>query len=194
MLNRVSSRSHERAGGHSSSAWYLTLTGPPRQYGEISLHRNRFGALGLCHIPLQNAVFATQPRHGDVISRLWQGRHSSRVPLLARPASTPGLRRKSVDGREQVSLSPALSSRPKCRNGAEACGGRSDSFFLTSRLSVMASRLMSLSRGSCAYNTVYSVVKRQRRTAEKRPSLTADFRAVSSGVLRKKMKFSLLPR
>ena len=136
------------------------------------------------------AVFATRPRHGDVISRLWQGHHSSGMPLLVRPASTPGLRRKSVDGREQVSLSPALSSRPKCRNGSEACGGRSDSFFLTSRLSVMASRLMSLSRGSCTYNTEYSVVKRQQRTAEKRPSLTADLGGVISGVLRISREFS----
>ena len=79
--------------------------------------------------------------------------------LPVRLASISGLPLKSVGAREQVSLFPALSSRPKCRIGSEACGGRSDSLFITSRLSVMASRLMSLSRGSCAYNTVYSVFK-----------------------------------
>ena len=83
------------------------------------------------------------------------------MPLLVSLANTPGFRRKSVDGREQVSLFPALSSRPKCHIGSEAAVVARTAFFLTSRLSVMASRLMSLSRGFCAYNTVYSVFKRQ---------------------------------
>ena len=107
------------------------------------------------------------PGVGDVISRLWQGRHNSEIPLLVMLASTSGLRRKSVDGREQVSLSPALSSRPKCRNGSEACGGRSDSLFPHLPAVVLASRLMSLSRGSCAYNTVYSIVKASAKNRRK---------------------------
>ena len=122
-------------------------------------HRNRVGAAGLLSKTFEPPYLPRSPRQGDVISRLWQGRHNSGTMLLVRLASIPGLRHKSMDGREQVSLFPALSSRPKCRIGSEACGGRSDSLFITSRLSVMASRLMSLSRGSCAYNTVYSVFK-----------------------------------
>ena len=56
------------------------------------------------------------PGEGNDAGRLWQGCHSSRVPLLVSLANTPGLRLKSMDGREQVSLSPALSSRPVCHN------------------------------------------------------------------------------
>ncbi len=52
---------------------------------------------------------------------------------------------------------------PRCHRARSAESGlrlavvARTAFFLTSRLSVMASRLMSLSRGSCAYNTVLDV-------------------------------------
>ena len=64
------------------------------------------------------AVFATHPQRGEY----------SRPPLapaviapqhrrpVERLACAAGLPRKSVGGREQVSLSPALSSRPACQS------------------------------------------------------------------------------
>ena len=63
----------------------------------------------ICHAPPARGVF--QAAGGS-------GCHSSTAPLppwrgLAR---TAGLPRKSMGGREQVSLSPALSSRPTCHS------------------------------------------------------------------------------
>ena len=130
----------------AASAWYLTLMGRPRR--NCSEPHKHIAALIRRGYPFVYCDYSPylprSPGEGDVISRLWQGRHSSGMMLLIRLASTLGLRHKSMDGREQVSLSPALSSRPKCHIGSEACGGRSDSLFITSRLSVMASRPMSL--------------------------------------------------
>ncbi len=144
----------------AASAWYLTLMGRPRR--NCSEPHKHIAALIRRGYPFVYCDYSPylprSPGEGDVISRLWQGRHSSGMMLLIRLASTLGLRHKSMDGREQVSLSPALSSRPRCHNGSEACGDRSGSLYFLP-LSVMASRLMSLSRGSCAYNTVYSVFK-----------------------------------
>ena len=69
---------------------------------------------------------------------------------------------KSVGEREQVSLSPALSSRPDCHTGSRACGGRSDSLSSsTPKATVMASCPSPLSRGFCACIIVYSVFKDQ---------------------------------
>ena len=62
------------------------------------------------------AVFATHPRQGNNTGRLWQGCHNSGVPPLVELTYIPGLRRKSVDGREQVSLSAVLSSRLICHD------------------------------------------------------------------------------
>ena len=69
-----------------------------------------------------------------------------------------GFRLKSVDGREQVSLSTAQSSRPMCQTGSRTYVDRSASLSNhLLKLTVSAACPVSLVRGFCAYNTVYSV-------------------------------------
>ena len=57
------------------------------------------------------------------------------------------------------------------------------------KLSVLASRPMSLSRGLCAYNTVYSVFKVSAKNRKKCPSLIAGKRAVLALFLPVNRKF-----
>jgi hypothetical protein len=59
------------------------------------------------------------PTTGVFTGRLWRDCHSSMMPLLVGLAHITGLRLKSVGGREQVSLSSALSSRPDCLSGVK---------------------------------------------------------------------------
>ena len=127
----------------AASAWYLTLMGRPRRNcSEPHKHIAALVRRGYTFVCCDYSPYLPRsPGEGDVISRLWQGRHSSGMMLLIRLASTPGLRHKSMDGREQVSLSPALSSRPRCHNGSEACGGRSGSL-----------HCLSWRRASCRYH------------------------------------------
>ena len=84
------------------------------------------------------------PGKGDAAGRPWQGCHNSEVPLPVRLANTAGLRLKSVDGREQVSLSAVLSSRLICQIRSEACGDRSNSLML-----------LSWRRAPCRYHTAF---------------------------------------
>ncbi len=76
--------------------------------------------------------------------------------------NTAGFRLKSVDGREQVSLSPvqvAASWMPI--QITRVCVDRSDSFLFTSclKLSVLAAHPVPLLYGFCACNIVYSIFK-----------------------------------
>lgn len=67
------------------------------------------------------AVFAKHPGDEDIAKgRYWRSCRSSAIPLLAGLANIEGFPLKSVGGRESVSLSPALSSRPVCRAGSKA--------------------------------------------------------------------------
>jgi len=63
----------------------------------------------ICHAPPARGVFQ---------AAVGSGCHSSTAPPppWRRLACAAGLPRKSVGGREQVSLSPALSSRPACHS------------------------------------------------------------------------------
>lgn len=68
-----------------------------------------------------------------------------RYRCLKELAHTAGFPLKSVGGREKVSLTPALSSRPECLSGSKVCVDRSDSLshHLLEAI-VMAAHLMSL--------------------------------------------------
>ena len=74
----------------------------------------------ICHAP---------PAKGDIASRPWRGCHNSAASFRTCAA---GFRLKSVDGREQVSLSPAQSSRPVCQTGSRTYVDRSASLSITS--------------------------------------------------------------
>ena len=76
------------------------------------------------------------------------------------PRIPQGLPLKSVGGREQVSLYPPRCPRARLATaGSKACVDRSvSSYFTSSELSILAARLLPLSRGFCIWNTVYSVV------------------------------------
>ena len=82
------------------------------------------------------------PSGGDIAGRPWQGCHNSAASFKACAAGFP---LKSVGGREKVSLTPALSSRPECLSGSKVCVDRSDSLshHLLEAI-VMAAHLMSL--------------------------------------------------
>lgn len=67
-------------------------------------------------------------------------------------ANTAELPLKSMGEREQVSLSAALSLRLICQVRSKVCVDRLEDVFL-----VVAAHLISLSRGFCACDTVYSV-------------------------------------
>ena len=100
----------------AASAWYLTSIG--RRAGRVDFYdeETMLARLACCHLPVIRRICHASPAIGDVTGRLWQGCHSTAISLLVRLAHTAGLRRKSVDGREQVSLSAVLSSRPICHN------------------------------------------------------------------------------
>lgn len=94
---------HER-GRRAGGSLGCRKTDRPQAGGPLG-----FGIRCICHAPPAWGVF--QAAGGS-------GCHSSTAPPppwrgLAR---TAGLPRKSVGGREQVSLSPALSSRPACHS------------------------------------------------------------------------------
>lgn len=65
----------------AASAWYLTLMGQPAGLVGFHKHWNRIGRAGLLSLPCDSPYLPRGPGEGDAISRLWRGRHSSRVPL-----------------------------------------------------------------------------------------------------------------
>lgn len=62
----------------------------------------------------------------------WEGRYTAGYRCLKELAHTAGFPLKSVGGREQVSLSSALSSRPVCQHRVKGCVDRSASLSITS--------------------------------------------------------------
>ena len=62
----------------------------------------------------------------------WEGRYTAGYRCLKELAHTAGFPLKSVGGREQVSLSSALSSRPVCQYWVKGCVDRSASLSITS--------------------------------------------------------------
>ena len=82
------------------------------------------------------------PSGGDIAGHPWQGCHNSAASFKSYAAGFP---LKSVGGREKVSLTPALSSRPECLSGSKVCVDRSDSLshHLLEAI-VLAAHLMSL--------------------------------------------------
>lgn len=59
-----------------------------------------------------SAVFATQPRRGNISGCDWPPHHSSAIPFLGQKVThTAGLPLKSVGGRVEVSLIPRVCHR-----------------------------------------------------------------------------------
>ena len=88
------------------------------------------------------SILPRAPDGRDTAGRPWQGCHNSAASFKACAAGFP---LKSVGGREKVSLTPALSSRPECLSGSKVCVDRSDSLshHLLEAI-VLAAHLMSL--------------------------------------------------
>ena len=70
------------------------------------------------------SILPRAPDGRNTAGRPWQGCHNSTASFFSCAAGFP---LKSVGGREKVSLSPALSSRPDCRSGSKASVHRSGS-------------------------------------------------------------------
>jgi len=74
-------------------------------------------AVFLFFVPVSRRICHAPPAGGDITGRPWQGCHNSVAPFYSYAAGFP---LKSVGGREKVSLTPALSSRPDCQSGSKA--------------------------------------------------------------------------
>ena len=92
-------------------------TGPPRR-GKFGLPQDRQAPGGGPHGFVVRCICHAPPARGVFQAAVGSGCHSSTAPPppWRRLACAAGLPRKSVGGREQVSLSPALSSRPACHS------------------------------------------------------------------------------
>lgn len=139
---------------------------PPRRNG-LGCHKTERPGLTapcmivvcrICHASPARGVFQTADGFGCIAPRYRFAHNGRRIPQ--------GLPRKSVGGREQVSLSTALSSRPDCQHRVKGCVDRSGSLSLIPplKLPVLAAHLTSLSRGFRIGNTVYSVFKARKKT------------------------------
>ena len=78
----------------------------------------------ICHASPARGVFQTADGFGCIAPRYRFAHNGRRIPQ--------GLPLKSVGGREQVSLSSALSSRPVCQHRVKGCVDRSASLSITS--------------------------------------------------------------
>ena len=65
----------------AASAWYLTLISCRVGMVRLHKHKNRIDTAGLLSFTCDSPYLPRAPGEGDAISRLWQGCHSSRVPL-----------------------------------------------------------------------------------------------------------------
>ena len=93
--------------------------------------RPRRGGFPDCHIC--TPYLPRIPGAGSIPDRRWLRLHSPTAPLPVEGWRIPqGLPLKSVGGREQVSLSSALSSRPVCQHRVKGCVDRSASLSITS--------------------------------------------------------------
>ena len=96
------------------------------------------------------------PGAGSIPDRRWPRLHSPAVPFYRIPQDSPS------SLWEGVSKSHYLPRCPRAwlaTAGSKACVDRSVSSYFTSlELSILAARLLPLSRGFCIWNTVYSVV------------------------------------
>lgn len=103
---------------------------PPRRNG-LGCHKTERPGLTapcmivvcrICHASPARGVFQTADGFGCIAPRYRFAHNGRRIPQ--------GLPRKSVGGREQVSLSTALSSRPDCQHRVKGCVDRSGSLSL----------------------------------------------------------------
>ena len=78
----------------------------------------------ICHASPARGVFQTADGFGCIAPRYRFAHNGRRIPQ--------GLPLKSVGGREQVSLSSALSSRPVCQHRVKGCVDRSASLSIIS--------------------------------------------------------------
>ena len=126
----------ERAHGAQTKSSRADLVGAVVTYGAL-----RRGCLDFS-VTSSPLYLPRIPSGGDIAGRPWQGCHNSAASFKACAAGFP---LKSVGGREKVSLTPALSSRPECLSGSKVCVDRSDSLshHLLEAI-VLAAHLMSL--------------------------------------------------
>ena len=105
---------------------------PPRRNG-LGCHKTERPGLTapcmivvcrICHASPARGVFQTADGFGCIAPRYRFAHNGRRIPQ--------GLPLKSVGGREQVSLSSALSSRPVCQHRVKGCVDRSASLSITS--------------------------------------------------------------
>ena len=96
------------------------------------------------------------PGAGSIPDRRWPRLHSPAVPIAAYRRDSPS---SLWEGVSKFHYPPRCPRARLATAGSKACVDRSvSSYFTSSERSILAARLLPLSRGFCIWNTVYSVV------------------------------------